>query len=227
MATTIRGKAGREPRRKPGDRLGKWLATTVAAIIIAGVGLAFINGPASATPSPDLHCPTPYLKKVEGNYNTKVLRKGTVFCVKASDGNTGRLTADGTHTLRWYVRTSGLRNNGGNVPDVSYFVIYERPPVKKTILRYGGRILGPCGDPWYTARIWNGSKSTRPVTIILEVRNGRTLWKRTLQPGQSMKPRATWLPGGKVLILRRGNGDVIDRERTVTGTFSWSECRNG
>jgi hypothetical protein len=99
--------------------------------------------------------------------------------------------------------------------------------LNQPVLNYGGRILGPCGDPFYTARIWNGRKSTRPVTIVLEVRGGRTLWKRTLQPGQSIKPAAQWVAGGKVLILRRGNGSIIDRERTVTGTFPWTECRRG
>ena len=111
---------------------------------------------------------------------------------------------------------------------VSWWMTCFKPPKDKPVLRYGGRILGPCGDPFYTARIWNGQRSTRPVTIILEVRQtGRVLFKRTLQPGQSVKPRAQWVPGGRTLILRRGNGDIIDRERTVTGTFSWRECRNG
>ena len=171
----------------------------------------------------------PGLYKVNTSNDGKVFPAGWTVCLKASDGNTGTFVTDGTTTIGEYIEESGLLNNGGQVPGISNFVVYSKgtPPKKRKVLRYGGRILGPCGDPFYTARIWNGAKSTRPVTIILEVRNGRTLWKRTLQPGQSIKPRATWLPGGKVLILRRGNGTVIDRERTVSGTYSWSECRNG
>ena len=98
---------------------------------------------------------------------------------------------------------------------------------KKPVLNYGGRILGPCGDPYYTARIWNGKRSTRPVAIVLEIRNGPTLWKRVLQPGESKKPKAKWVRGGRFLVLRRGNGDIIDTERTVTGTYPWTECRKG
>ena len=176
--------------------------------------------PSSVVTATTQHCPDGGTGHIEatydGQYNDVVIKKGRIICVKGSTEATGKIVADGTSTLYELL---------GNGHDVSYFVKYGWK--KQTILRYGGRILGPCGDPFYTARIWNGSKSTRPVTIILEVRGGRTLWKRTLQPGQSMKPRATWLPGGKVLILRRGNGSIIDRERTVTGTFSWSECRNG
>ena len=48
-----------------------------------------------------------------------------------------------------------------------------------------------------------------------------------LQPGQSAKPKAKWVRGGRMLVLRRGNGDIIDTERTVTGTYPWTECRNG
>lgn len=94
------------------------------------------------------------------------------------------------------------------------------------VLKYGGRILGPCGDPFYTARAWNSRKSTRPVTVVLRAGN-RILWKRTLSPGQSVKPKPVWVRGGVLLTLRRGNGDLIDRERTVTGTFPWTECRSG
>lgn len=128
---------------------------------------------------------------------------------------------------KWTNNVYGWKNGQKWAFGFSHKFVCTKKTAPKKILRYGGRILGPCGDPFYTARIWNSGRSTRPVAIILEVRGGRTLWKRVLQPGQSIKPRVQWVAGGKTLILRRGNGDIIDRERTVTGTFPWTECKTG
>ena len=173
------------------------------------------------------HCPNHQVR--EADKFTKPLswqpRAGLRLCFKGGvNGATGIFVSDG-RTLRAQLTDMDYLNPSNEPPAASYILKYGMK--QRKVLRYGGRILGPCGDPFYTARVWNSRNSTRAVTVILEVRNGRRLWKRTLQPGQSAKPRATWLPGGKVLILRRGNGTVIDRERTVSGTYSWSECRNG
>lgn len=86
---------------------------------IVGVWTVF-----AATPPPDLHCPSGWIVKYEGNYNSTVLAAGTEFCVKAATNNSGKLIADGTTSLYDYVT---WLNNGGQHPDVSYYVVYSRP----------------------------------------------------------------------------------------------------
>jgi hypothetical protein len=87
------------------------------------VGAILLAGAASvqATPPPDLHCPGGWVEKFDGNYNTTVLPAGTQFCVKAATNNSGVLVADGETNLLGYVT---WLNNGGQTPDVSYYVIY-------------------------------------------------------------------------------------------------------
>lgn len=48
---------------------------------------------------------------------------GVEVCVKASNGNTGKMISTG-ETLAELIIRSGLLNNGGQVPNVSNYVIY-------------------------------------------------------------------------------------------------------
>lgn len=103
----------------------------------------------------------------------------------------------------------------------------EPPFIDITKVKVGaGRILGPCGDPYYTARIKNRAYSSGPIAFVLKA-NGKLVWKKVLKPGQTAKPKPRWFKGGVKLVLKRGNGKVYDREVTITGTFPWTECRNG
>jgi hypothetical protein len=76
------------------------------------------------------HCPDGWSEKVEAQndeLDDVVLDEGTMFCVKAGPEATGILEADGETTLLEYVEAAGITVGEGNVPSVSYYVIYEVP----------------------------------------------------------------------------------------------------
>jgi len=84
--------------------------------------------PADPALSATEHCPNHQDGgKVEGQNNVEVLDAGTEFCVKAGTFATGLLVADGTTSLIEYVEDSGITVGNGNVPDVSYYVVYTTP----------------------------------------------------------------------------------------------------
>lgn len=62
--------------------------------------------------------------KVDTSDGSIVLDAGLTVCIHASNGNTGSFTTDGTSTLADYIVASGLLNNGGQVPNVSNYVVY-------------------------------------------------------------------------------------------------------
>jgi streptogrisin C len=108
---------------------------TVAAALGLLVALAI---PAAATTE---HCPGEPGTTIEGavkveatggtqdEINELVLEAGTVFCVKASAGATGYLTADGETTLQEYLFEAGIVDGSGEQGrDVSYYVTYEEEP---------------------------------------------------------------------------------------------------
>ena len=72
-------------------------------------------------------CPAGYTSKVDTSDGSIVLAAGLTICIKAGDDNTGTFTTDGTSTLADYIEASGLLNNGGQVPNVSHYVIYATP----------------------------------------------------------------------------------------------------
>jgi uncharacterized repeat protein (TIGR01451 family) len=75
-----------------------------------------------------LHCPAGGTKIQSGAAgNDVVLAAGTEFCVKAGPGHTGILTADGTTTLRDYLKLAGIVGGDGEGRDVSYYVEYGDP----------------------------------------------------------------------------------------------------
>jgi hypothetical protein len=97
--------------------------------------LAALAIPATATAE---HCPGEPGTTIEGavkveatggtqaEINDLVLEAGTLFCVKASTGATGYLTADGETTLQEYLFAAGIIDGSGDEGrDVSYYVVYE------------------------------------------------------------------------------------------------------
>lgn len=65
--------------------------------------------------------------KVDTSDGTIVLPTGTIFCIHASNTNTGTLVADGASSLADYI-TSTIVNRGGQVPNVSNYVTYGGAP---------------------------------------------------------------------------------------------------
>lgn len=102
-------------------------------------------------------------------------------------------------------------------------VTCDCPPVEK-VKAGNGRILGPCGDPFYAAQAQTFAKSDRPITFSLW-RDGERIWKAKAEPGDKVRMAPRWFPGGVRLVLKDGSGKVYDRERTVSGTFPWDACR--
>jgi hypothetical protein len=91
--------------------------------LVAALGLLVtLAMPTMAAPhegNPGGNCDTTATSvKTETNDGSIVLSAGTIFCVKASDTNTGTLVADGETTLNEYLVQEGINNN------VSNFVVY-------------------------------------------------------------------------------------------------------
>lgn len=107
----------------------KYLATLVATLmLLTVVGVA----PATATPSAQAGQCEPGLYKVDTSDGSKVFPSGWTVCLKAGNGNTGPIVTDGVTTIAEYIEQSGLLNNGGQVPNISNYVVYsEREPVKR------------------------------------------------------------------------------------------------
>jgi len=57
-----------------------------------------------------------------------VLPAGTILCVKAGDHATGVEIADGSTTLKEYVEAAGITVGNDQVPDVSYYIVYQSEP---------------------------------------------------------------------------------------------------
>lgn len=96
------------------------------ALVALLVGL--MAAPVVAVPPPNLHCPSGWDYKVEATdseLDDVVLPAGTVFCIKAGNGNTGELVADGQMTLFEILEYEGFVNSGGQTPSVSYYVVYD------------------------------------------------------------------------------------------------------
>jgi hypothetical protein len=65
--------------------------------------------------------------KVNTDDGSIVLEAGLTICIKAGNGNTGLIETDGETTLAEYIEASGLLNEGGQVPNVSNYVVYDVP----------------------------------------------------------------------------------------------------
>lgn len=103
----------------------------ISLIVIALMFTAFGAATTFAAPSPNSgQCPgatDPANTKIDTNDGSIVLAAGTVFCVHASNNNTGILVADGETTLDEYI-AAHIVNNGGQVPAISNYVIYPAIP---------------------------------------------------------------------------------------------------
>lgn len=99
------------------------ISVVVATALLVLAVAAITRGAASpqAGQCPDYQNNT----KVDTSDGSIVLPAGLTVCIHASDGNTGLFQTDGTSTLADYILASGLLNNGGQVPNVSNYVIYE------------------------------------------------------------------------------------------------------
>lgn len=94
----------------------------VTAALVLALGLA---GSVSALGSPQAgQCPDGGTKTDTSN-GALVLPAGLTACIHAGNGNTGYFVTDGQSTLADYILASGLVNHGGQVPNVSNYVIYS------------------------------------------------------------------------------------------------------
>lgn len=99
-----------------------------AVSILFIVGTLFAYGTVSANQSGQ--CPgfnSPANTKIDTNDGSVILAAGTVFCIHASNNNTGILVADGTTTLDEYI-AANIINHGGQIPAISNYVIYPAVP---------------------------------------------------------------------------------------------------
>jgi hypothetical protein len=93
------------------------------AVVVMATGTAL----GSTEHCPDKDSASKVEASFDGELDDTVLPEGTEFCVKAGDDATGILVADGTTTLLQYVEESGIRvGKKGNVPNVSYYIVYGR-----------------------------------------------------------------------------------------------------
>jgi hypothetical protein len=95
------------------------LVFSIVALVLTTMALAM---PASAAPhagNPGGNCDTTATSvKTDTSDGSIVLAEGTIFCVKASDTNSGTLVADGETTLNEYLVQEGIDHN------VSNYVVY-------------------------------------------------------------------------------------------------------
>ena len=124
------GRRRRKQLPRKGNNMNKRILGGLAAAVMLTGGLAFSSaGAASADVD---HCPEHSNVENDKDESGSSLNSfkpaaGTVFCVKGSTGNTGILTAEnGDTTLIEYMAEFGPPNNGDQVPNVSYYVVY--PP---------------------------------------------------------------------------------------------------
>lgn len=105
------------------------LRPIVAGIAIIGLTL-LIAAPALAAPSANSgQCPgATTIGNTATSDGSLVLEAGLTVCIHAGSGNTGQFVTDGTSTLADYILASGLLNDGGQVPGVSNYVVYETTP---------------------------------------------------------------------------------------------------
>jgi len=101
--------------------------------VTAVVGLLALSIPAMTLGADDTagQCDgynNPANTKVDTSNDDLVLEAGLTVCIHASNGNTGSFVTDGTSTLHEYIVASGLLNEGGQVPQVSNYVVYGAAP---------------------------------------------------------------------------------------------------
>lgn len=101
-----------------------WVLMVLTAVLILGATPAFAVDEASDQAGQCDGYNDPANTKVDTSDGSIVLEVGLTICIKAGNGNTGLIETDGETTLAAYIEDSGLLNNGGQVPNVSNYVIY-------------------------------------------------------------------------------------------------------
>lgn len=99
----------------------------VAATFIAVIAIALSGTTAMAANPTAGQCVgynDPANTKVDTSDGSIVLPAGLTVCFKAGNGNTGQVVTDGESTIAEYIAASGLLNEGGQVPNISNYVIY-------------------------------------------------------------------------------------------------------
>jgi LPXTG-motif cell wall-anchored protein len=96
-------------------------------ISLALVAGALTLGAGAANAQATEHCPdhttADKTEVFKGFGPTITFEAGTEFCVKAGTQASGKLVSDGSpYTVTWL-------NQGGQTPDISYYVVYSVPPV--------------------------------------------------------------------------------------------------
>lgn len=215
----------------------------VATVLSLALALVLIGAPVIGANPKAGQC-EPGLYKIDTSDGSIVFPLGWEVCLKASNGNTGRIVTDGSTTIAEYIKQSGLLNNGGQVPNISNYVVYvegrgdppvvppvtppEKPktPPQERETRGPGEVkventvnpwanfYGPKGDPWFRY-VLNNSRSTRPVTFIVEP-FGR---KITVPGGCIWRSGWQYVKPYTDLTIRRGNGTILARENSGPGGY--------
>lgn len=147
-----------------------------------------------------------------------------LVCIKAGSpesnpsgvGNTGWFPALAGVPIRHYMRHSGLVNQDNKVRQVSYIIVRPLvvdPPARKAV-NPKARIHGPKGDPWYRV-VLDNRDSERSVTFRVSPFG----IKKTVPGGCVWRSGWRYIEGGKVIKVRRGNGTLLARKRTVWGYY--------
>jgi len=106
--------------------MNKRILGGLAAVVLLMGGL-FVTQAVPVSAAVD-HCPDHTINPKDesgASSNLLVLAAGSSFCAKGSTGNSGKRTADGETTLIEYTALFAPPNGGGNVPNVSYYVVYQ------------------------------------------------------------------------------------------------------
>jgi LPXTG-motif cell wall-anchored protein len=116
------------------------------------------------------HCPdhNGHPGKVESGAagNSVIPPAGAQICVKGSTGNTGLFTADGSTSLIEYMAKLAPRNNGGNIPDVSYYIVYSGGTTTTTTTTISDDTTTTVLDETTTTVVENNTTTTHQETII-------------------------------------------------------------
>ena len=119
--------------------------------------------------------------KVDTDDGSIVLPEGTEFCIHASNNNTGRLVADGVTTLAGYIEQSGILNNGGQIPNVSNYVVYGQASSTETAT--------PSPDPIESMPTCSDCDPT-PTATPVPTQSETPSTQPTFEPTQTLAPNA-------------------------------------
>ena len=111
--------------------MGSRIARLVTMLALMCMVALAASAPVLAADDTAGQCPgydDPANTKTDTSDGSIVLAAGLTICIKAGNGNTGQFVTDGVSTLAEYIEDSGLLNEGGQVPNVSNYVVYGPTP---------------------------------------------------------------------------------------------------